>query len=102
MPDVHPLFLPAPYQDAAASGRLILRDASTATVRLTTPADLEGLTALFQRLSTKSRRHRFFSTEGPGPELFRSLCDSSHPEKQLTLVVSRTSAGREEIVATGS
>jgi acetyl coenzyme A synthetase (ADP forming)-like protein len=71
-------------------------------VRLARPGDLEALTDLFQRLSRKSRRHRFFSTEGPAPALFRFLCDSSHPEKQLTLVVSRTSAGREEIVATGS
>ena len=102
MSDVHPLYIPAPYQDAAESGRLILRDGSTASVRLATPKDADALGDLFQRLSPESRRQRFSSPNGPTPELLRSLCDSSHPGKQLTLVISRMRAGREEIVATGS
>jgi len=102
MSDAHPLYIPAPYQEAAESGRLILRDGSTATVRLSTPKDAEALTDLFQRLSPESRRHRFLTSDAPSPELIRSFCDSSHPEKQLTLVISRMTAGREEIVATGS
>jgi hypothetical protein len=30
---IHPRFIPPPYQDAADSGRLILRDGSTAGIR---------------------------------------------------------------------
>jgi acetyl coenzyme A synthetase (ADP forming)-like protein len=57
---------------------------------------------LFQRLSPVSRRHRFFSFTTPSPDFLRKLCDSSNPEKQLTLVISRITTGKEEIVATGS
>src|SRR5262245_19755836 len=48
---VHPTYLPAPYQDSAASGRLILRDGSTATIRLVQPRDRDALVAFFNQLS---------------------------------------------------
>src|SRR4030095_2996940 len=102
MDKVVPLYVPAPYQDAAESGRLILRDGSTATVRLSTLSDTAAITDLFHRLSDGSRQQRFFSATPPSPDLLRSLCDSSHPGKQLTLVVSRINGDREEIIATGS
>jgi hypothetical protein len=62
---VRPLYLPAPYQDAADSGRLILRDGSTATIRITQPADREALVAFFDRLSPESKQKRFFSLADP-------------------------------------
>src|SRR5688572_5823704 len=102
MDNVVPLYVPAPYQDSAESGRLILRDGSTATVRLSAPSDAAAMTDLFRRLSDGSREHRFFSAGAPSPDLLRSLCDSSHPDKQLTLVVSRSNAEREDIIAMGS
>ena len=34
MTHIQPVFLPTPYQDSAESGRLILRDGTTATIRL--------------------------------------------------------------------
>jgi len=102
MDKVVPLYVPAPYQDAAESGRLILRDGSTAAVRLSTPSDTAAITDLFHRLSEGSRQQRFFSATPPSPDLLRSLCDSSQPGKQLTLVVSRINGDREEIIATGS
>ncbi|MBM4071776.1 MAG: GNAT family N-acetyltransferase [Planctomycetes bacterium] len=95
-------YLPLPYQDSAESGRLILRDGSTAHVRLATPADRPALAAFFERLSPESRRRRFWSESPPGQELIGTLCDSSQPHSALTLVVTRTVDGAERIIATGS
>src|SRR6185436_15775016 len=72
------------------------------TIRVTTPEDEKTLADLFHRLSPQSRRQRFFSVGEPSPNLLRSFCDSSHPEKQLTLVVSRRTEDKESIVAAGS
>src|SRR5918992_4603374 len=99
---VRPLYLPAPYQDAADSGRLILRDGSTATIRITQPADREALVAFFDRLSPESKQKRFFSLAAPRGEWLDALCDPSDPHKQLTLIVTRTTGGRPQIIATGS
>ena len=102
MAQVRPLYLPAPYQDAADSGRLILRDGSTATIRITQPADREALVAFFDRLSPESKQKRFFSLAAPRGEWLDALCDPSDPHKQLTLIVIRTTGGRPQIIATGS
>jgi len=53
---VHPIYLPAPYQESAAYGRLILRDGSTATIRIAQPNDREALLAFFNQLSPESRQ----------------------------------------------
>ncbi len=100
--DVHPLYLPAPYQDSVESGRLILRDGSTATVRLAQPSDAPALERLFQALSLESRLHRFFSMAQPDPNFTQVLCDSSNPRKQLTLLVLRGMASTEKVIAAGS
>jgi acetyl coenzyme A synthetase (ADP forming)-like protein len=102
MPEVHPLYIPAPYQDSAEAGRLLLRDGSTATIRVATTEDEKALADFFHRLSPESRRQRFFSFSEPAPDLLRSFCDSSHPEKQLTLVIRRVADGEDSIVAAGS
>ena len=99
---MHPLYIPAPYQDSAEFGRLILRDGSTATVRVATLDDAPAVVALFHRLSPESRQHRFFSLSEPTPEFVRSLCDSSNPRRQLTLVITRTSGKNDAIIAAGS
>jgi acetyl coenzyme A synthetase (ADP forming)-like protein len=98
----HPLYIPAPYQDSAESGRVILRDGSTATVRIARAEDAEALADFFARLSPKSREQRFFLMSEPDPEFIRSLCDSSNPQDQLTLVITRLSEAHESIVAVGS
>jgi len=54
------------------------------------------------RLSSASRRHRFFSDTAPPADTIASLCDSSNPSKQLTLIVTRTIAGQPRIIAAGS
>jgi acetyl coenzyme A synthetase (ADP forming)-like protein len=91
--------LPAPYQDSAESGRLILRDGTTATVRAAHPADHPSLQEFFTGLSSDSRRLRFFSLARPGTQLIESFCDDSDPRKQLCLIVTRASGGASRIVA---
>ena len=96
------LHLPPTYQDSAESGRLILRDGSTALIRLSEPGDLAALQEFFQQLSPESKRRRFFSTADPPEALLARLCDSSDPRSQLTLIVSRIVGGVSRIIATGS
>jgi acetate---CoA ligase (ADP-forming) len=102
MSKLQPVFIPAPYQDSAEFGRLILRDGSTATVRVATLQDALTLADFFHRLSPESRQHRFFSMAEPSSEFVKSLSDSSDPKSQLTLVVTRIADGHEIIVAAGS
>jgi acetate---CoA ligase (ADP-forming) len=99
---VRPLYLPAPYQDSVDSGRLILRDGSTATIRIAQPADRESLVAFFDQLSAESKQKRFFSLAAPRREWVDALCDPPDPGKQLSLVVIRTAGGSPHIIATGS
>jgi acetyl coenzyme A synthetase (ADP forming)-like protein len=99
---VRPRYVPPPYQDAAESGRLILRDGTTAHVRLARPEDLAALRAFFERLSPESRRRRFFTVTPPSLELIASHCDNSDPRSALTLVVVRTQEDQPRIIATGS
>ncbi|HEX2928402.1 MAG TPA: GNAT family N-acetyltransferase, partial [Candidatus Binatia bacterium] len=99
MAAVRPRYLPAPYQDSAESGRLILRDGTTATVRPAHPADHPSLEEFFTGLSSDSRRLRFFSLARPGTQLIDSFCDDSDPRKQLCLIVTRASGGASRIVA---
>jgi acetyl coenzyme A synthetase (ADP forming)-like protein len=99
---LHPLYIPSPYQDSAEFGRLILKDGSTATIRVATIDDAPAVAEFFHRLSPESRQNRFFSFAEPTPELVRSFCDSSNPHAKLTLVVTRTASGHEAIVAAGS
>ncbi|MBI4525668.1 MAG: GNAT family N-acetyltransferase [Deltaproteobacteria bacterium] len=96
------LYLPAPYQDSAESGRIILRDGTTATIRVARPEDREALAQFFGQLSPESKRRRFFSISDPGAKLIDSLCDSSDPRSRITLIVLRTIEGAPTIIATGS
>ena len=69
MTEAHALYLPAPYQDALDSGRLILKDGSVAALRVVTSADTGKLRLFFERLSKESRQKRFFSEGMPGHSL---------------------------------
>ena len=64
--------------------------------------DAEALASFFGRLSPKSLQRRFLSFSEPSPELVKSLCDSSDPHSELTLVITRLSGTHEFIVAAGS
>jgi acetyl coenzyme A synthetase (ADP forming)-like protein len=99
---VKPRFVPPPYQDAAESGRLILRDGTTAHVRIAHPEDRDALYAFFEQLSAEARRRRFFSASLPSREWIATLCESDQPQSVLTLIVTRTRDGHPQIVATGT
>ena len=99
---VRTLFLPPAFQDSAESGRLILRDGSTATIRPSEPPDRDALRELFGQLSSQSKRHRFFSSADPPMAVVDQQCDSSDPHKQFTLIVSRVIDGEPRIIACGS
>lgn len=96
------LYVPLPSQEAVDSGRLLLRDGTTATLRVAQPRDVEALRAFFEQLSPESRRRRFFSANRPSAILLADLCESSNPRSQLTLLVDRTRQGGPRIIATGS
>lgn len=100
--DQTPLYLPPSYQDWVDSGRLILRDGSTATIRVSAPADREKLQSFFARVTPETLQRRFLSVSPPTTELIDVFCDSSNPMKALTLLVTRRPESEEEIVAAGS
>lgn len=81
---------------------MILRDGSTASMRLSQPADLQALREFYGRLSPESRRMRFFSESKPGEDVLAPLCDSANPGRQLSLLVFRFTDGANRIVASGS
>lgn len=97
-----PRYIPYPYQDSATEGRLILRDGSTAQVRLATPQDADALEDFFRSLSAESRYQRFQSVSPPGRRLVEQLTSQNDPREGLTLVVTRLREGQPRIVATGS
>jgi len=84
------------------SGRLILRDGSTASLRKSQPDDQEALTLFFNSLSDRSKIHRFFSRAVPTAKLIESFCDSSNPRASLSLVATRWSEPKARIIAVGS
>ena len=102
MAAVKPLYIPPPSHDLAESGTLILRDGTTAGIRLTTPDDRVLLRSFVDHLSPESKRHRFFAMGNPPAELIDTWCTSSAPRSQLTLIVTRLRKGQEHVIAAGS
>jgi acetate---CoA ligase (ADP-forming) len=102
MSPVRPRYLPLPFQDGPESGRLILRDGTTATIRPARAEDKPAMIRFFASLSETSRVHRFFSLAAPKEQLIESFCDSSKPQKQLSLVVLRQLERGPGIIGTGS
>ena len=102
MTPVRPRYLPLPSQDAPESGRLILRDGTTATLRLAQTSDKEIMARFFASLSQESKFHRFFSVSQPSERSVDSFCDNTDPHARLTLVVTRLVQGDFHIIAAGS
>lgn len=102
MRPVRPLYIPPLETDHTESGSLIMRDGSTAGIRMAEPADATLLQQFVSRLSPESRRHRFFSESIPAADTIVNLCDSSNLRSQLTLIVTRTWEGQQHIIAAGS
>jgi acyl-CoA synthetase (NDP forming)/GNAT superfamily N-acetyltransferase len=87
----------------AATARLILRDGSTAGIRLTTPADRPMMDGFFRGLSAESRRLRFLAPAQASPDLVGRLCDNSDPRRAVTLVVCRQNRdGITQFIGMGS
>ncbi len=99
---VKPLYIPPASHDLAESGTMILRDGTTAGIRLTVPDDRDLLRAFVGQLSTESKRHRFFAEGNPPADLIDTWCSSSDPRAQLTLIVTRLREGHERVIAAGS
>jgi acetyl coenzyme A synthetase (ADP forming)-like protein len=99
---VRPRFVPPPGQESDESGRLILRDGTTAHVRPATHGDRDALTRFFRDLSAESRYRRFLSASMPAPDLIARLTSECDHRAALTLVVTRLTSGEPRIVATGS
>lgn len=97
-----PMHVVAPYQDSVQQGRVILRDGSTATIRVSSVDDRLAVRDFYRRLSPSSRRFRFFSETKPGENVLDPLCDSRDPKRQVTLLVFRNDDDGPRIVATAS
>lgn len=102
MNPVRPLYVPPLLYDKHESASLILRDGSTAMIRLADQNDATLMQEFVGRLSPESKHHRFFSESTPSSDLIRTLCDSSNPRSQLTLIVTRVFDGVFRIIASGS
>ena len=102
MKQVRPLYIPPLLSDHAESGQLILRDGTTAVIRLAIASDAAMMQQFVNRLSPESKRHRFFSEGRPPAEQIAALCDSSNPRTQLTLIATRILEGTLRIIASGS
>lgn len=102
MAPVRPHYIPMPTQDMPESGRLILRDGISASIRLAQPTDGVAMSDFFAGLSEESRRRRFFSVAVPDEKLISAFCASGDPRQQLTLIVTHLAGDRERIVAVGS
>jgi len=82
--------------------RVVLRDGTVATLRVTGPADHSALRRFFHELSPESRRRRFFNLADPAETLIDAFCDSSHPMHQATVVALRLLDGELRPIAVGS
>ena len=102
MKQIRPFYQPPLSSENQEAGQVILRDGTTASLRPTRAEDQAMIQEFIDRLSLASRRHRFFSETTPPVDAIASLCDSSNPCKQLTVVVTRTIAGQPRIIAAGS
>jgi acetate---CoA ligase (ADP-forming) len=90
----------APLMDA--SGPLVLRDGSVATIGEATSSDGPSLEEFFLKLSSESGLNRFLSRSVPDSRLVESLCRPSNPEEQRSLLVKRHIDGSDRIIAVGS
>ena len=82
--------------------RVVLRDGTVATLRVTRPADHDAVRRFFHELSPESRRRRFFGLAEPAETLIDAFCDSSNPTRQATVVALRLVDGELRPIAVGS
>jgi acetate---CoA ligase (ADP-forming) len=86
----------------SGDSRVVLRDGTVATLRVSRPADHGALSRFFHELSPESRRRRFFSMADPADTLVEAFCDSSNAARQATVMVLRLCDGDLRPIAVGS
>ncbi len=97
----HARYVLTPTQDSTESGRVILRDGSTAEVRVARPADCPALQEFFRRLTPEARQQRFFTASPPPEPLVAAMCRDEDLANQCTLIIYRRHDGAETILAAG-
>ncbi|MDR4478204.1 MAG: GNAT family N-acetyltransferase [Nitrospira sp.] len=102
MQRIRPLHRPPLRDDGHDSGHVVLSDGTTALLRTAQPSDAEELQRFVESLSPAATRHRFFSETAPPAEVIRALCDSSDPQRSLTVVALRRQNDALRIIASGS
>ena len=102
MATVRPVYVPPPYRDLLESGSLILRDGTTAAIRVAQPEDRDALQTFVDQLSSESKQHRLFTEAVSLAELIAFLCDPSDPRARLTLIVTRVQDKTLRVIASGS
>ena len=99
---IRAVFLPPQTDLLRQTGQILLKDGTSAELRLARQSDAGALRQFIDRLSPESKRHRFFSESAPPDEVVASFCDSSDPRSQLTLIAVRISQSRPVVVAAGT
>ncbi|HQR12926.1 MAG TPA: GNAT family N-acetyltransferase [Nitrospira sp.] len=102
MQRIRPRQIPPLRNEGPDSAHTILSDGTTALLRIAQPGDADELQRFVERLSPSATRHRFFSESAPPAEVIRSLCNPSHPERSLTVIVLRRHDDTLRIIASGS
>jgi acetyl coenzyme A synthetase (ADP forming)-like protein len=90
-----------PTQENPATGRVILRDGTTAQIRRAQCGDEALLERFFAELSSQSLYRRFFSVAAPPRKIIDELCDND-PKRRQTLIVIRLKGGQPSVIATAS
>ena len=99
---IKPLYLPPMYQDAVDHGTMVMRNGTTASVRVAGSQDHDKLVAFFKRLSIGTLIKRFFSPSKPDKEFLAAMLNSNDPSVGMTLIVERILDGNIAIIATAS
>lgn len=97
-----PALASAPSTAAIATTRLVLRDGSSAGVRLASSTDRDAMRLFFQDLSRESRRLRFLDNAEASDTLIDQLCNNADPMRTVTLVVYRHRTDGIRLVGVGS
>src|SRR4051812_38629178 len=93
---------PPPATDDLYVPRFVLRDGTTASVRVAGPADHEAMRQFFHDLSPESRFKRFFTAGEPSDTLIDRFCAAPGDGETFTIVALRHVGDEVHIVAAAS
>ncbi len=93
---------PLPGTEPPGTARLVLRDGTTAGVRLANAGDREAMRAFFAALSPLSLRRRFLGSTRVDQGLIERLSDAADPRRAATLVVCRLGPAGTHFIGVGS